>query len=78
VFLDDGSKVVGISQRRTRRHARFQCAVSLAWDPIRLLELLNEPKPDLVEVLNAGSSLAVERAQLVARATESVIARLTS
>lgn len=28
-----GRKVVGISQRRTRAGARFQCAALLAWDP---------------------------------------------
>lgn len=35
-----GRKVVGISQRRTRAGARFQCAVPLAWDPVRLASLL--------------------------------------
>ena len=78
VFLGDGSKVVGISQRRTRSHTRFQCAVSLAWDPVRLLDLLSEPKPDLVDVANAGSSLSIDRADLIAQVTASVIERLTS
>jgi len=35
----DGRKVVGISQRRTRDHARFQTAVLLRWDPERLAAL---------------------------------------
>jgi lipoate-protein ligase A len=36
-----GAKVVGISQRRTRAGARFQCAVLLQpWDPRPLLALL--------------------------------------
>jgi len=35
-----GRKLVGISQRRTRRHARFQCALLHRWDPDRLVELL--------------------------------------
>jgi len=35
-----GRKVVGMSQRRTRAAARFQCAVPGAWDPVPLLELL--------------------------------------
>ena len=77
VFLANGSKVVGISQRRTRTHARFQCAVSLEWDPARLLELLNEPKPDLAEVANAGSSISIDRRELIERTTESMIERLT-
>jgi lipoate---protein ligase len=36
----DGRKVVGISQRRTRGGARFQCLVHAGWDPRRLLDLL--------------------------------------
>ena len=28
-----GAKVVGVSQRRTREWARFQCALSVVWDP---------------------------------------------
>lgn len=35
-----GRKVVGISQRRTRAGARFQCAVLHRWDPAPLLEVL--------------------------------------
>ena len=35
-----GRKVVGISQRRTRRGARFQCAALLRWAPDRLVDLL--------------------------------------
>lgn len=41
-----GRKVVGISQRRTRDGARFQCAVYRRWDPAPLHGLLAEP-PDL-------------------------------
>lgn len=33
-------KIVGISQRRTREGARFQCVVHRRWDPARLLSLL--------------------------------------
>jgi lipoate-protein ligase A len=36
----DGRKVVGISQRRTRAAARFQCAAYTVWDPAPLVELL--------------------------------------
>ncbi len=35
-----GEKVVGISQRRTRAGARFQCSVPLAWRPERHAALL--------------------------------------
>jgi lipoate-protein ligase A len=35
-----GPKLVGLSQRRTRSGARFQCAALAAWDPARLVALL--------------------------------------
>ncbi|MFZ4518793.1 MAG: lipoyl protein ligase domain-containing protein [Microthrixaceae bacterium] len=35
-----GAKVVGISQRRTRHLARFQCVAYLAWDPTVLTGVL--------------------------------------
>ncbi|HVM09248.1 MAG TPA: hypothetical protein VM345_12340 [Acidimicrobiales bacterium] len=35
-----GPKVVGISQRRTRDGARFQCAVPFRWEPRRITSLL--------------------------------------
>lgn len=45
------AKVVGISQRRTRAGARFQCAVPVAWDPAPLAALL---RADLDGALLAG------------------------
>lgn len=36
----DGRKVVGISQRRTRAGARFQCIVYDRWDPYDVLDLV--------------------------------------
>lgn len=42
VLLGD-RKVVGISQRRTRSAARFQCAVPVRWDPVPLARLLTGP-----------------------------------
>jgi lipoate-protein ligase A len=42
----DGRKVVGISQRRTRAGARFQCALLLRWEPDRLLDVLALPPDD--------------------------------
>ena len=38
-----GAKVVGISQRRTRHAARFQCAALLRWDVVGILRLLSLP-----------------------------------
>ena len=49
VLLDDGAKLVGISQRRTRGWALFQCAIPLRWDPQPLISVLGpsaEPAAD--------------------------------
>ena len=40
-----GAKVVGISQRRTRTMARFQCAVPARWEPDRISGLLRARPP---------------------------------
>jgi lipoate-protein ligase A len=42
--LIGGRKVVGISHRRTREAARFQCLAYRHWDPDRLLALLALPE----------------------------------
>lgn len=56
-----GAKVVGISQRRTRAGARFQCAVLHQWDPRPLVNLLADPPVDrhriTAEVANAGTGI---------------------
>jgi lipoate-protein ligase A len=43
--LAGDAKLVGISQRRTRDWARFQCAVHLRYDPARLERYLAGPLP---------------------------------
>jgi lipoate-protein ligase A len=43
--LLDGVKLVGLSQRRTRRAARFQCAVNRRFDDDLLIQLLAAPPP---------------------------------
>ena len=43
--LRDGVKLVGLSQRRTRAAARFQCAVHVTWSPDHLTPLLAGPLP---------------------------------
>lgn len=63
--LVDGGKVVGISQRRTRAGARFQCSLPLRWDPVRHAALLApgvrrvqpDARPD--QVLAALAAVAV-------------------
>jgi lipoate-protein ligase A len=41
--LLDGVKLIGLSQRRTRRGARFQCAVNRHFDDELLIDLLAAP-----------------------------------
>lgn len=72
VFTQDGRKVVGISQRRTRDWARFQCAVSLQWKPELLLELLNEPRPTISDIKNCGSNLALDSATVATKMTDAI------
>jgi lipoate-protein ligase A len=43
-------KLVGISQRRTRRGARFQCMVHVRWSPDVLVGLLAVPRPTVDEL----------------------------
>ncbi len=43
--LVDGRKAVGISQRRTRAGARFQCVVHRQWPGEDLVALLASPRP---------------------------------
>jgi lipoate-protein ligase A len=60
-----GRKAVGISQRRTRDAARFQCAVVHRWDPQRLVSILADPRPtpeeleDLVHEVPAADDALV-------------------
>ena len=60
-----GRKVVGLSQRRGRWGARFQCTVHRRWDPARLLELLA-----LDPAERAAASAALEPAVAVVEATD--------
>lgn len=67
----DGAKVVGISQRRTRAGARFQCAVLHEWDPRPLVDLLAVAPVDrhriAAEVATVGTGIgAVAPAAVVA------------
>lgn len=59
VLLGD-AKVVGISQRRTRAGARFQCAVPVRWDPGPLASLLRDPvEPGALDPVGAGIGPAI-------------------
>lgn len=72
VFTHDGRKVVGISQRRTRDWARFQCAISLQWRPELLRELLNDPRPDVDEIAQCGSDLSLDPDVLATKITGAI------
>lgn len=50
--LMNGHKVVGISQRRTNKAARFQCFVHRRWTPEKFLPLLALPRPSVEEMRN--------------------------
>lgn len=60
VLTADGAKLVGISQRRTRGWALFQCAIPLRWDPAPLIAVLGpaaEPASD-ANVASLGEETA--------------------
>lgn len=60
------AKVVGISQRRTRAGARFQCAVPVRWDPAPLAALLRDhPDPEALAGVGTGIGDEITSAQLV-------------
>jgi lipoate-protein ligase A len=66
--LLDGVKLVGLSQRRTRRGARFQCAFNRHFDAALLIELLADPIPAAlppVATLPAGATGIAERFRVV-------------
>ena len=52
-------KLVGVSQRRTRGWARFQCAVYRRWDPGALVGLLRSPRPTAEELTDLVATLDV-------------------
>ena len=79
IFDDRGRKVVGISQRRTRAWARFQCALSLRWEPSLFVDLIPDG-PTIADVEHAGfdvgSGFDVERVR--DSFTESLASALSS
>ena len=74
VLLDD-AKVVGISQRRSRAGARFQCAVLRTWDPTELARVF--AAGEWREVADALDRVAVGVADL-AGLEAAFLAALTS
>lgn len=60
-----GAKVVGMSQRRTRESARFQCAALARWDPAALVELL-AVDVDAADLADAAAGAGVSLDDLLA------------
>ena len=56
----DGRKVVGISQRRTRSAARFQCAALARWDPDALADLLVDVPADAIADVATGVGVPLD------------------
>ena len=56
----EGRKVVGISQRRTRAAARFQCAALGRWDPDTLADLLVGVDAAAIADVAAGVGVALD------------------
>lgn len=70
-----GAKVVGISQRRTRAAARFQCGVLHRWDPAALLALLRLTDGERVA---AAAELGSVAAGIGARSSAEVVEALAA
>jgi lipoate-protein ligase A len=70
VTTDGGAKLVGISQRRTRAGARFQCVLLRRWDPGPVVDLLalapDERATARAELAEVGAGVAAEPAQVAA------------
>jgi len=56
----DGHKVVGMSQRRTRAGALFQCAALLEWDPDEMVRLLDIGEEGAAALPSLATALPVE------------------
>ncbi len=72
-----GRKVVGVSQRRTRAAARFQCAVLHRWDPAELLDHLDLGDPERAKALEdlgpVAAGVGTVTGAAVARAFEAAL-----
>jgi lipoate---protein ligase len=66
VTTPDRRKLVGVSQRRTRAAARFQCAAYSVWDPEPVAELLGLDAAGRGAVAGAAAGTGRAPAELVA------------
>lgn len=65
VIDPSGAKLVGIAQRRTRSHARFQSMVLRRWEPEALVALLADPHVDVAALRHRVGIVAVDADTLV-------------
>lgn len=72
VTTPQGRKVVGVSQRRTRAAARFQCAAYARWDPGSLVDLLGLDGDAARSLDDAAAGTGVAPATMV----DALLARL--
>lgn len=72
------TKVVGISQRRTRDWARFQCALSLRWDAVTLAACLVDGSIDEDALRGMGSDVDLDQSVIDEVVTSRFTSRLTS
>jgi lipoate-protein ligase A len=64
---EGGPKLIGISQRRTRIGARFQCAALRRWDAVGIAELLQLPSEAATELATAAAGVDLTAAAVLAR-----------
>jgi lipoate-protein ligase A len=74
----EGRKVVGMSQRRTRTAARFQCAVLVRWDVVGILDLLALDPLERAAAEPALAEVAAGLAELAPAAVPTEAAVLTA
>ena len=60
-----GSKLVGISQRRTRAYARFQTMCHLNWRPDWVAALVAEPRPSAADVAPLAACVPADATSVV-------------
>lgn len=71
-----GRKLVGISQRRTRAGARFQCVVHRHWDPAPLLALLALDHEERARATTGLTGVATGLDRPTAEVVEALVAHM--
>lgn len=72
----DGRKAVGISQRRTRAGARFQCIAYDRWDPAEVVDLLEMSDADRARALDELADVATGVGDRLAELEAALLANL--